>query len=508
MITTCLTFGVAFAQVGGMARRGSVGSGQWTAGLIVATVLAAVPSPAQLSPVGTELSVSTRTTNSQNFPTISAADDGFIIVWSNGNPTSPSPDGDRAGVFGQRLANDGSRRGTEFQINTYTTGNQRFPSVAASPSGEFVAVWEGIGAGGAGVYAQRYDAAGGKQGTELQINGGSAFTPHVSSDAQRNFVVAWWGGDDGGPPAPGGAFGVFAQRYDSAGAALGSTFQVNTYTTNLQRNPAIATTSGGAFVVVWQSDQDGSNDGIFAQRYTNAGVASGTEFRVNTYTTGFQTNPAVAADDAGNFVVAWQSSEQDGSSYGVFGQLFDSAGTRSGGEFQANTYTPFDQSGPEVGMDATGGFLIAWGSTSQDGAERGVFAQEFDASGARAGTEFRVNTVTAGDQDLPGVSAIGEGAFAVAWDSGASGVFAQRYAQATPTAAPSPTPTSTRVGGCPGDCDGSKIVAVNELVRCVNISLEAADIGTCLACDSDGSGRVTIDELIKAVNALLRMCPS
>ena len=48
----------------------------------------------------------------------------------------------------------------------------------------------------------------------------------------------------------------------------------------------------------------------------------GGEFQVNTYTTSSQSGPSVAMDGAGNFVVVWQSSGQDGSSGGVFGQRF------------------------------------------------------------------------------------------------------------------------------------------------------------------------------------------
>jgi hypothetical protein len=33
-------------------------------------------------------------------------------------------------------------------------------------------------------------------------------------------------------------------------------------------------------------------------------------------------DPSVAADDAGDFVVVWTSSGQDGSNYGVFGQRY------------------------------------------------------------------------------------------------------------------------------------------------------------------------------------------
>jgi len=38
----------------------------------------------------------------------------------------------------------------------------------------------------------------------------------------------------------------------------------------------------------------------------------GSEFQVNTYTTGAQYFPSVAMDATGNFVVVWTSSGQDG----------------------------------------------------------------------------------------------------------------------------------------------------------------------------------------------------
>jgi hypothetical protein len=48
----------------------------------------------------------------------------------------------------------------------------------------------------------------------------------------------------------------------------------------------------------------------------------GPEFRVNTFTTSNQIAPTVGADAAGNFVVVWSSLLQDGSNYGVFGQRY------------------------------------------------------------------------------------------------------------------------------------------------------------------------------------------
>ena len=84
----------------------------------------------------------------------------------------------------------------------------------------------------------------------------------------------------------------------------------------------MASDAAGNFVVVWTSEQDGSNTGVFGQRYDSTGAPLGPEFRVNTYKTDSQALPAAASDGAGNFVVVWTSYGQDGSNAGVFGQRY------------------------------------------------------------------------------------------------------------------------------------------------------------------------------------------
>ena len=58
------------------------------------------------------------------------------------------------------------------------------------------------------------------------------------------------------------------------------------------------------------------------QRFSSAGAAQGSEFQINTYTTGDQGVPALCCGAAGTFVVAWDSDTRDGSDFGVFGQRF------------------------------------------------------------------------------------------------------------------------------------------------------------------------------------------
>jgi S-layer homology domain len=192
-------------------------------------------------------------------------------------------------------------------------------------------------------------------------------------DDDGGFVVVWQ--DRAG--ADGSGYGVFGQRFDSAGAPVGGQFQVNTYTTGNQFSYGVAAAADGRFVVSWDSLTDGSGFGLSGQRYDAAGAPLGADFVVNQDTTGGQNFSSVSSDRQFNFVAAWQSDASDGSSYGIRGQRFDAQGARRGAEFGVNTYTTFGQHAAVVAGDEVGNFLVAWHSNNQDGSDLGVFAQRF-----------------------------------------------------------------------------------------------------------------------------------
>ena len=155
-----------------------------------------------------------------------------------------------------------------------------------------------------------------------------------------------------------------------------------------------------------------------------------TEFRVNTFTPGEQTYPDVIGLDNGNYVVTWASYDQDGAYMGVYGQRFASDGSALGGEFQANTYTDSYQTYPEIAAIGQGRFMIVWQSANQDGSSYGIYAQRYAANGTKLGTEFRVNDQTNQSQDEVAVSGQPDGSAFAAWrtypDQNSYGVFGRR----------------------------------------------------------------------------------
>ena len=76
-------------------------------------------------------------------------------------------------------------------------------------------------------------------------------------------------------------------------------------------------------MVAWESyGQDGDKNGIYGQRYDALGSPTGSEFQVNSYTLESQSQPSIVELANGDLAVAWQSSGQDGSGNGIFAQRF------------------------------------------------------------------------------------------------------------------------------------------------------------------------------------------
>ncbi|WP_428940191.1 hypothetical protein [Fontivita pretiosa] len=391
-------------------------------------------------PRGPAIPVNTFTANAQHSSDVAVDADGdWLVVWAS-NLQDLSGDG----IYAQRFNSSGQPVDSEFRVNTAVNGAQTAPAVAIDADGDFVVVWQsgpGQDSSGYGIYAQRYSAAGVALGGEFRVNSftdGDQYAPAVAMDAAGNFVIAWTSSLQDGSIAA-----VYAQRYDAAGTPLAQEFRVNTTTDGYQYAPSIGMDpDGSGFVIAWVSDgQDGSDGGIFAQRYDAAGVPLGDEFAVNSFTTGTQDAPCVAMDSQGDFVIAWQSGGMhDGSGYGVYAQRYNALGLPQGGEFRVNTYTTSSQFDPDVAIDADGDFVITWTSRGQDGGGYGIYAQRYNAAGLPLDSEFGVNSLSINDQLQPAIAIDADGEFVIAWqseleDASSWGVYARRYGSAVAHAA-------------------------------------------------------------------------
>ncbi len=314
---------------------------------------------------GTEFRINTRAFGSQEYSSIATRNGGFVAVWQT---SDSSQDGSQSAIKGQLVATNGQLVGAEFLVNSAGSGAQSLPRVTTLADGKFVVTWQTRD----GLQDGSYDS-------------------------------------------------VKAQIFAADGTKFGNEFLVNSQTANIQWQPAISSLSNGNFAVVWEtydSAQDGSGRAIKAQIFSSSGARIGSEFLVNSVTSGNQVGPDVTSLADGRFLVSWASAPVT-SEFDIRGQIFSASGAKIGGEISVNATTaPSEVNVRSVGLP-NGGFVTTWQTfdTTQDGSGSAIKAQIFDANGARVGGEFVVNSYGANNQYEPSVAVLANGDFVVGWHS-------------------------------------------------------------------------------------------
>ena len=377
-------------------------------------------------PDGDPFLVNVWTTNFQDQPRVAAnGSGGFVIVWESYYQVSPQSGWD---VFARRYDSLAQPLGGEFLVNADTQYSQGWPSVAAFGSGGFIVAWDQSTPYSRTVLARTFDSTGAPLGGEISPPTNAYYSkerPDVAAAPSGASIVTWtW---DSGTQKD-----VFARRIDSNGVPLASEFRVNSYYRSSQGSPAVTMDTDGSFVVAWSGLHTGEQGyGIWAQRFDSEGSALGGEIHVNAYSPGRQDLPDIAMLPDGAFVVVWRDEDRiGGSAYGAWGRRFDSGGDPLGGEFQIHT-TPlrhgFD-SRPRVSSDAGGNFLVVWSGIVAGNNWLSILGQSFESSGARVGGEFELvhGTPSVAGNLAPDVSKAASGELLAA--SGGRREAARRFA--------------------------------------------------------------------------------
>lgn len=394
--------------------------------LFVALLLGPVaPAFAQpVVPVGNQFQVNDYTTGIQRDPrAVWDGVDGFVVVWQ-----SEGPDGDSAGVAARRVSLEslavGMPSGSEFVVNSYTPGNQARPELTSDGSGGFAVVFENQGGTAedptSPISLRAFDSGDQPLFGDLQVNTtttGDQGLPSVVQTASGDFLVSFL---DDSPGLTGEA--VRVRRIDAAGVPVGADFLIHDELAWRAYGVPISSDGGDGFVVAWTTDYATASDpdpsSIRARRLDSAGQPLGSSFQVNSFTTEDQYEAFVSTDGDGGFVVSWDSYPIDGSlaEYDVVARRFQSDGTPRGADFKVNTDSSlgsFRERQRSI-ADSEGGFLVVWDEESS-GDE--VFARRFDSSGLPAGLDFQVNTYTTDGQQSSSVAASPTGEFLVVWES-------------------------------------------------------------------------------------------
>jgi Ca2+-binding RTX toxin-like protein len=304
-------------------------------------------------------------------------------------------------------------RSTRLLASGTTSGTQIDVDTAALDGGRFVVIFR------SGQTTMRiFEADGTAVGAPISTSPLSGSGPVVAALGNGQFVAVASATASTGADVSGTS--IRAQLFDSNGATVVSTFVVNTTTANNQSQPSIGVLTTGQFVVAWSDDgatADAINTSINARIYNADGTAASAEFKVNAGSPSNLAASAITPLANGQFLVSYtlspagQLNERD-----VVGRIFNANGTAASAEFRINTVTTGQQQDVELATLTDGRFVAVY----QSNATFGASAKVFNANGTVSIAEFQVNQTPDGLNFNVDVAALADGRFVITHTSSTS----------------------------------------------------------------------------------------
>ena len=299
----------------------------------------------------------------------------------------------------------------DFQVNDNTgSSDQILPRIATDGYINFIVVWQDNRNGNSDIYCQLYDCSGTKQGDNFKINEDTEYknqcSPTVAIDANGNFVIVWRDDSDQS---------IYGQCYSSNGTKLGNNFKISeTIVPSYENHPAIAMDINGNFVVAWHD----LNLLHYCQRYNNEGIKQGNNFLLDGSGAN-QYYPDIVMDENGNFIVAW-GDNRDYRANDIYCRMFNYDGTSMSTSFLVSDPLAAYQSDPRIAIDGNGNYVVVWEDTRNEPSWNfgDVYGQRISSNGALIGSNFKVNDNTDYTYQAGAAIAVNknDGRFWVVWD--------------------------------------------------------------------------------------------
>ncbi len=339
----------------------------------------------------------------------------LIFVWDSFSAAG----GDRNDVFVRRFDTDGNALGDPIFVNTLVDDDQSFPRVAVAADGSFLVIWQSDEPDGAvdrkWVRSQAFNANANPVGSEQLLSTLPTSEPtDVNADVAAlrggGYVVVWRSRNS---PGPDPNYSIQGRRVGANGTPQGGQFQVNSTIDFTENYPAVTQLADGGFLAVWSGPE------VHGRRFNASGNPVGNDFQINTLTAGTEAEVDAAVGWEGDVIVVWKDTEGNGSDREIRGRVYNHNLAPLGPDFRINTVTDGQQENVRAGDNANGGFFIAWDSDVSGGGDAGtdsIQARVVTGSNEFAGPQFQLNVWTSGDQQRPGVAGW-YGRVAAAWRS-------------------------------------------------------------------------------------------
>ncbi|MFC1763529.1 hypothetical protein ACFL6U_15805 [Planctomycetota bacterium] len=305
----------------------------------------------------------------------------------------------------------------DFQVNeNHGSASQVAAAAAIDDAGNFIIACQDNRNGDWDIYVQQFTSNGNSLGDAFKVNDdegvASQAFPAIASDAQGNFVITWTDErllEDND---------IFLQIYTHEGNRFGSDVRVNDDVGEaLQRNSVVAITPEGGFMVVWE-DRRSSSSSIYAQRFSQHGLALGGNIMISDAQS--CSDPTIAATPEGNYLIAWVD-YRDGN-LNVYAQWLTGEGQAAGNAFKVNDDTGKGRHFyPSMATSQAGQVVITW---KDERTGSNIYAQRYSSMGLALGANFKVNDNTSGTStNNPTVCVAGDGTFMIAWQAAVGSVY-------------------------------------------------------------------------------------
>jgi hypothetical protein len=329
--------------------------------------------------------------------------DQYLMVY-----TSPETDSG-PNVFARVLGLDGAPMGKDFRLSTQT-GQMSKSVVAYSPANErFLVVW------GRKLYDEKRSEL---IAQTVGLNGkvlGEAFRLSVSDlydqrpaiaycPGSNRFLVTWTRGT--AYDFDKGVSDIYGQFVDGDGArVMGGNFTIASATKNQFKSDVSCDVRNDRFMVVWEDQRnDVTHDDVYGQLIASDGTLLGDNFVV-AETSNVERRPVVWANKDGDYLVAWESVQQDGT-VRIFSRMVDSNGILLGkGPQELGGDVGGSRNRPEVSYLKTRDmYLVVWDNSGGVGASDGIYGQFIEGGGKLHQGAIPLTTAKL-DQYRPDVSA-------------------------------------------------------------------------------------------------------
>ncbi|MHA4866224.1 calcium-binding protein [Duganella sp. PWIR1] len=326
------------------------------------------------------------------------------------------------GIVARLFDAEGQPVGAEQRVNSVEPGDQRSPSVSALDDGGYVVLWNSnnnpvlSGTPSWDIKLQRFDSAGNKVDGEVLVNTTTDFQqrfPVATGLGDYGYIVTWQSGQDGG----GTSNGIYAQKYNWDGSKNGGEFQLNTTTDGPQEAPMIERLSDGSLVVVWRSVSLANQASYVMQHLDTYGNKTGAETMIIDCVNDYVGNIHISWLSTGGFVVTWTATPPGGTVQ-VLARAFTASGVAVGdGPLVVADGSSGHYASDVQGLD-DGSFMVVWDSQEANGASS-IMVRRYDGATQDALTD---NLVVSdhpgyGTKNFPTLATSGDGSIVVSWSS-------------------------------------------------------------------------------------------